>query len=271
MTSSINTNVGALVALQNLNGTSKDLLGVQNRINTGLRIATAKDDGAIFAIAQKMRADVSGLNAVKQSIDRGTGGVDVALSAGGAISDLLVEMKEKVVAATDTSLDTASRNALNTDFQALITQIKNITDNAEFNGVDLIGKSAASLAVLANDAGGTITVTSTQLTVTALGLATASLTTATNASTALTALDAAVETANGGLAKLGTAAKKLDIHNTFVGKLQDTLTVGIGNLVDADLSKESARLQSLQIKQQLGVQALSIANGAPSILLGLFR
>ena len=275
MSFSVNTNPGALIALQNLSATNRDLFTTQNRISTGLEVGGAKDDGAIFAIAQKNRADVAGLDAVKQSLDRGTSAVDVALAAGEAISDLLIELKAKVVAATDTSLDTASRNAIDADFQALKDQIANISGNAVFNGVDLIGGSAADLFVLANDSGsvtfGTITVTAVQLTVTALGLATADATTAARAVSALADVEAAIATANTGLANLGTASKKLSIHNIFVGKLQDVLEVGIGNLVDADLAKESANLQALQIQQQLGTQALGIANGAPQILLGLFR
>ena len=275
MSFSVNTNPGALIALQNLSATNRDLFTTQNRISTGLEVGGAKDDGAIFAIAQKNRADVAGLDAVKQSLDRGTSAVDVALAAGEAISDLLIELKAKVVAATDTCLDTASRNAIDADFQALKDQIANISGNAVFNGVDLIGVSAADLFVLANDSGsvtfGTITVTAVQLTVTALGLATADATTAARAVSALADVEAAIATANTGLANLGTASKKLSIHNIFVGKLQDVLEVGIGNLVDADLAKESANLQALQIQQQLGTQALGIANGAPQILLGLFR
>ena len=141
--------------------------------------------------------------------------------------------------------------------------------------MDLIGATAADLFVLANDSGsvtfGTITVTAVSLTTTALGLATADVTTAARAVSALADVEAAIATANTGLANLGTASKKLSIHNVFVGKLQDAIEVGIGNLVDADLAKESANLQALQIQQQLGTQALSIANGAPQILLGLFR
>ena len=276
MSFSVNTNPGALIALQNLGATNRDLFTTQNKISTGLEVGSAKDDGAIFAIAQKNRADVAGLGAVKNSLDRGTSAVDVALAAGEAISDLLIELKAKVVAATDTSLDTSSRDAINADFQALKDQIANIAGNAEFNGVDLIGESAANLAVLANDSGsvtfGTITVTSVQLTTTALGLtAGTNVSTAAAAVSALALVEAAISTTNTGLANLGTASKKLSIHNTFVGKLQDALEVGIGNLVDADLAKESANLQALQIQQQLGTQALSIANSAPQILLGLFR
>lgn len=267
---SVNTNSGAMVALQNLNATNKQLAEVQTRINTGLKVAGPKDDGATFAIAQNIRAEVAGLDAVKDSLDRGVSAADTAIAAGQSISDLLIEMKEKAVAATDASLDTASRNALNADFVALRDQISTIVANAEFDGVNLIDGSVTNIQSLANDSGSTITVTSQLFTLTGLSISSDTLTTVTNSAAARLAVDAAIETANSRLASFGTDAKSLEIHKDFVGQLQDTLNTGIGNLVDADLAKESARLQSLQIKQQLGTQALSIANQAPQSILGLF-
>ena len=143
----INTNAGAMVALQNLNQTNRDLETVQSRINTGLAISSAKDNGGIYAIAQKMRSDVAGYGAVRNSLDLAQSTTDVALAAGEAISDLLVEMKEKALAASDTSLDTASRTALNEDFKALRDQISTITSNAEFNGTNLINGTVTSISV----------------------------------------------------------------------------------------------------------------------------
>lgn len=271
MALSVNTNTGAMVALQNLNVTNNQLAEVQSRINTGLKVATAKDDGATFAIAQNIRSTIAGLDAVKDSLNRGVSASDTALAAGQSISDLLIEMKEKAVAATDASLDTSSRNALNADFAALRDQISTIVANAEFDGINLIDGSISSVSVLANDEGSTITVSAQELTVSAgLSVLSHDLTTATNAGQARSAVEAAIQTANAALAALGTDARSLEIHNTFIGQIQDTLTTGVGNLVDADLAAESARLQSLQIKQQLGVQALSIANQAPQTILGLF-
>ena len=271
----VNTNVSAMTALQNLNATNGQLAEVQNRINTGLTVAGAKDNGAIFAIAQNQRADVASLGAVSQSINRAISTVDVGLSAGEAVSDLLIELKEKAVAAADPSLDTASRNALNEDFTALRDQITTIVGNAEFNGINLVDGSTSSLAVLANaDATSTITVTAQDLSLSGSVVtlaATAEIGTATAASAAIGTVQTSLENVNNALAKLGTASKKLEVQNTFITSLTDSLKAGIGNLVDADLAVESARLQSLQVKQQLGVQALSIANQQPQIALSLFR
>src|SRR5262249_46364820 len=115
---SVNTNAGAMVALQYLNNTNAKLMQTQNAINSGLKVASAKDDGATFAIAQNMRGDVAAYSAVTDSLNRGMSSVDVALSAGQSISDLLIQMKSKALAASDASLDTASRQALNEDFVA---------------------------------------------------------------------------------------------------------------------------------------------------------
>src|SRR5688572_33434276 len=123
MPNSVNTNVGALVALQNLNATNNDLQVVQSRINTGKRVSNAKDNGAIWAIAQNQRATSQSLNAVKESLQRGQSTVDVAISAGETVSDLLLQMKEKALAAADASLDANSRTALNEDFKALRDQV----------------------------------------------------------------------------------------------------------------------------------------------------
>ena len=272
----INTNPGAMIALQNLNQTNKDLQQVQQRINTGLAISSAKDNGGVFAIAQSMRADVAGYSAVGQSLDLAQSTVDVALAAGEAISDLLIEMKEKALAGADTSLDTASRNALNEDFKALRDQIGTIVDNAEFNGTNLInGTQTGGISALANaDGSNTLDVGQEVMSLGGTNVtvaATASFTTAAAASTLVATIETSLDNLNTALAKLGTGSKSLEVHKTFVGKLSDSLEKGIGNLVDADLAKESARLQSLQVKQQLGTQALSIANSAPSSILGYFR
>jgi len=273
---SVNTNSGALVALQNLQTTNAELGVVQGRINTGKKVNSAKDNGAIWAIAQGQRGEISALNAVKDSLDRGSSAVDVAMAAGESVSDLLVQLKEKALSATDKSLSTASRKALNEDFKAVRDQIATVVSNAKFNGVNLIDNSTGTngFKALSNTAGSTIKVAGENLSLGGANVTvTAAMTigTSTLAGTALTAVNASIDNVSSALARLGTGAKSLDTHRTFVGKLSDALENGVGNLVDADLAKESARLQSLQTKQQLGVQALSIANSSTSILLGLFR
>ena len=420
---SVNTNYGALVALQSLNQTTKELGEVQNRVNTGLKVASAKDNGAVFAIAEGQRARVASLGAVMDGIDRATSVIDVGLSAGEAIGDILKQLKEKAVAAQATDLSTDQRAALQADFNALRNQVDQIANAATFNGSNLVNggnltggasqfnvltsdgagsgggrytlqglafddgsgnpfssaaelDEATGLTIGANDqlqfsitngnetttftidveandtiagfvarvasasdgrvtaayndqtgritysaaeaftvtytdgaavpaavdddgfldggagtAAGTMAVAvapgsgSNSLTVSgfdfrlggasgqALNTVTSALniSTANGASAAVTAIDTAMTALNRDLATMGAQSKALDVQKTFLGKLSDSIEVGIGNLVDADLAKESARLQSLQVKQQLGAQALSIANSAPSIVLSFFR
>ncbi len=277
MGNSINTNVGAMIALQNLNMTNSNLATTQNRINTGFKISSAKDNGAIWAIAQNQRSDVSALEAVTDSLNRGKSTLDVAISAAESISDLLNQMKAKALAATDASLDTAARTAMNEDFKALRDQIKKTINNAAFNGANLLKTAAANIASLA-DATGTSKLT-IQAQIMGLGAggsvitvtATQSFNSAATASTALGNVNSSITAVNAAIAKLGTTSKAFDLHTAFVAKLTDTMVAGIGNLVDADVAKESATLQALQTKQQLGVQALGIANQSPQILLSLFR
>jgi flagellin len=274
MPMSVNTNVGAMIALQNLTATNKALDTAQNRVNTGLKVAGAEDNAAVFAIAQNMRADVSAIGAVIQSVNRAISFTDVALAAGETISDLLVQMKEKVVAANDPSIDTTSRDALNEDFQALLDQVRTVVENAKFDGANLLDGSVTSIAILADaDATSTITINAQVMTLSGsiITLAsTSNLSTITSAAAVLSTLDTSLTNVNAALARLGSTSKKLDTHLVFVSKLEDSLSAGIGNLVDADLADESAKLQALQVKQQLGVQALQIANARPNIILSLF-
>ncbi|KRA65040.1 flagellin [Caulobacter sp. Root655] len=276
MTLSVNTNQPALIALQNLNKTNDEMAGVQSRINTGLAISSAKDNAAVWSIAQDQRADRSALSAVKMSLDRATSITDVALAAGESVSDLLTQMREKVVAAKDTSLSTSSRKALNADFQGLLKNMTQVINSATFDGANILnGSQPANITFLADaNAATSITLSLQNLslggTINTL-TATDNISTMTQASAVLTRLDASLSAVNQAVGSIGSQAKQIEAHNTFIAKLNDVLESGVGNLVDADMAKESARLQALQVKQQLGAQALSIANQAPQIILSLFN
>ena len=271
MVMSVNTNPGAMIALQSLSKTNTMLGTTQLRITTGLRVNGPKDDAATFAIAQNMRGDIAGMGAVKTNLSLGQSIVSVAIDAGKAIADLLTEMKAKAVQASQTGLDADSYVALHQEFTSLRSQIDTIVATAEFNGTNLITAGAANLDVLSTVDGSTITVTKQVFHETTLGIDALTLATAVNASAARIAVDTAITTLSNGLAALGSAANRLDIQSEFTNKLMDILKQGVGNLVDADLAEESAGLQSLQIKQQLGVQALAIANAGPQSILALFQ
>lgn len=303
MTNSVITNASALIALQNLNATNSKLAATQSRVNTGLKVQGAKDNAATWAIAQNQRADMNALESVKTSLNRATSVADVALAAGQQISDILVELRQKATAAADPSASEATRKAYNDEFQSLLKSLQSFADNASFDGENILngkvgGVQAATpadltpLNFLANaDASENITMNRQDMSLRGLGLqltartadtaATPPVTarpagpplldTTENAAEALTFVEAALTAASSKLAELGAQSKQIEKHTLFVTKLMDSLEVGVGNLVDADMARESARLQALQVQQQLGAQALSIANQAPQIILSLFK
>jgi flagellin len=271
MANSVHTNMSSMVALQNLNSTSRSLETTQNRINTGLRVANAKDNGASYNIAQQMRSENSAYEAVRNGLNRAKSMADVGLAAGESISDVLTQMRDKAVAAMDASISATSRTAYNNEFISLRDQITSIVANAVFDGANLIG-GGTNRDFLANTTGTQlVTLPTLDFTLATLGLTTAALATTAAAGTSRGLVETALSNVNSSLARLGVATKRVESHEVFVSKLQDAITGGIGTLVDADLASESARLQSLQVKQQLGTQALSIANQAPQTLLSLFR
>ena len=236
---------------------------------------SAKDNGAVWSIAQTMQGKVTAFDSVKDSLNRAQSTIDVAMSAGQQVSDLLTQMKAKALAASDTSLDSTSRIALNEDFKSLRDQIAKVVANADFNGINMVKSGGTTVYALANDSGSSkMTVLAEDLSLGGANVkltATASFATATAASAYIGTLDADLTSVNTALTKLGTGSNALADHLKFVKNLQNSLTTGISNLVDADMAAESAKLQALQTKQQLGVQALSIANQSTSAMLSLFR
>ena len=275
MSFSVNTNVGSMTALQYLNETQGQLNQTQSAINSGLKVADAKDNGAIYAIAQNQRGSVAGYQSVLNSLNNGSSSIDVALSAGQSISDLLIQLKQQALSAADPSLDTASRQALNANFTALRDQITTIVKNAVFNNSNLVNGSTNMIQALASS-DGTRRITTQAQNMSLSGSivtikSTATISTQAKASSLIATIQASLTNVNGALAKLSAGAAKFSIQATFTQKLSDTLTQGIGNLVDANMAQESASLQSLQVKQQLGIQALSIANQAPQAILSLFH
>lgn len=286
---SINTNGSALSALFNLNTTTAELEQTQLRINTGLKVNSAKDDAAIYAIAAGQRAELKSYEAVKNSLDRSLSILDVSLSAGQSIQDVLIEMKQKVVAGADAGLDAASRSALAEDFNRLRDQIGIIASNANFNGTNLLNgptnpptNPAQLIAIVNSSATSQITVDrqDMQLTPSAGTLAGTEIVllktdttfaTPAQAQALIADIDTSIQRVSNSLTIMGASSKSMQTQRTFVDKLSDTIETGIGNLVDANMARESAKLQALQVKQQLGVQALSIANSQPQSILKLFN
>lgn len=293
MAFSVNTNAGAMAALQSLNATNRSMETTQSRITTGLNVASTKDDSAKYTTAQTLRGDLGKLSAVTSSLNNAKSVTDVAVAGAEQISDLVNQMKSKTLEASDAGLDAESRTAITKDLVSLKNQINTVISGSEFNGINLLNGTAAT--VTANTAGNVSALKSikgdtllignqtfadkavtafgaaaTDTTITDLGSAVPA--TAATAATALTTkLDAFFKEVKTSLSDLGAASRQIDGQLAFNSNLTDVVTGGIGNLVDADLAKESASLQALQVQQQLGVQALSIANQAPQTLLSLFR
>ena len=243
---SINTNYGASIALQNLNKTNSELERTQNRINTGMKVSSAKDSGAIYSIATSQRAAAASQDAVRAGLQRTQSITDVALAAGDTITAALEEMKGLAVSIAGST--GAAQTSYLAEYNALGTEIASAITGASFDGVNSLTALGSNAAITAVNTGSI---------------------TAANATTAN--VDAAIAATTSTLSTLGTQSTSLGRQISFVNKLQDALEAGVGNLVDADLAKESAKLTALQTKQQLGVQALSIANSSSQTLLGLFR
>ena len=272
---SINTNTNAMTALQYLNNTEAQLSRTQNAISTGLTVASAKDNGAVFAMAQNMRGSVAGYQAVTNSLNTGMSTIDVAMSAGQSISDLLIQMKQQALAASDSSLSTASRAAMNANFVALRDQITSIVSSASFNGFNLINGSVTNITALASSDGTRHVTTAAQnmsLSGTIVTLkSTGNISTQAAASAMVATIQTSLTNVNSALATLSAGSAKFSVQANFVSQLTNALNSGIGNLVDANMAQESAQLTALQTKQQLGAQALAIANQAPQVIMQLVR
>ena len=276
MSLSVNHNSSALAALAALNRTTDDLAATNTRISSGLKVAQSKDNASVFAVAQSQRADVQALSAVTDGLNRAQSISDLAISAGQSVSDLLTILKQKALAATDTTLDATSRAALNTDFQSTLQRITQTVQASSFDGSNLLdGSLTGGLAFIASaDASSSITLIGQNFSLGGSAItvpSTGDISTPTNAAAMLSLAESSITNVNLAVANLGAQSDQITAHSSFVTKLSDSLKVGVGNLVDADVAAESARLTALQVQQQLGAQSLSIANQTPQIILSLFK
>lgn len=277
MAFSVLTNSGAMAALQSLNKTNSSLETTQSRINTGLAVGSTKDDSAKYTVAQTLRGDLGGLTAVTSSLNSAKSTVDVAVSGVEQISDLVNDMKSKAYEAAGVAEgDDASLEALQKDYDGLKAQIDSIVSSSEFNGVNLLAEDGGSVSSLMSlDVSSKISVSNLALDgssgdLSAIGAGSTDLGSVDAAAAMVGSLDELADALNDHLSTLGAASRQIEGQLTFTSSLGDVIETGIGNLVDADLAKESANLQALQVQQQLGVQALSIANQAPQSILSLF-
>jgi len=269
---SVNTNPGALVALRNLNSINQGLDVTQNRIATGLRVNNAVDDASNFAIAQGLRGNLQAFTAVSQGIANARGVATVALSAATSISDLAGDIQAKITEGLNAGNTSEQQAILQADFSNLVAQVNTFVANAEFNGRNLLSAGSTNVAVIANIDGSSLTLRGgSDIAAAAVNLGTQSISSTAAALTALSFIGTFQQSVNNVLGTLGADTRSIDFQDNFVQAISDATEVGLGAIVDADLARESAQLQAFQVQQQLGTQALNIANQRPTVLLSLFR
>ena len=299
---SLLTNSTAMTALQTLRSVSSQLSTTQNRISTGQRVATASDNAAYWSIATSMRADNAALSAVSDSLGLSAATVDTEYTALTAVvgdkTGGLTKLQALLVEAKTAGID---RTKIQADITQIQQQMKGTADAATFNGVNWLSTTAATPATFNlvssfSRVGGTPTIGSITLTIANYSLYTATQTgildkvsgpasvntiniSALTDSTAdqttldgyITQLTTAINSVSSAAADLGAVKTRISTNTDFVKSLMDSVDRGIGQLVDADMNQESTRLAALQVQQQLGVQALSIANNSSQSILSLFR
>jgi flagellin len=280
---SVITNVNAQVALQSLNITTSQLAATQKQISTGYRVADATDDGAAYAIAQRVRSDVAGLTSANQQLGNAQGLLDTTLSSLNDVSNTLTTINSTLVKLADENVSGAQRTEYASTLGSLVTDVRNYFADATYNGKSLVSDltnsagttgTASSFTTIRNETGGTFGVTSFSASSFAASLATLNVSTQTVAQAAITATGVFQNLVSKLGAKLnyyGSASNYIDSQTSYNSDKIDALNSGLGSLIDANLAQESAQLTALQIRQQLGTQALSIANQSPQSLLSLFK
>lgn len=279
--SSILTNNSAMVALQTLKGINSNLAKTQDEISTGKKVANAQDNAAVWAISKVMEYDQSSFKTLQSNLNMAESVVTTARKGGENVQSLLNEMKNLAAQAGSDGNDYATINA---QIVAKKAQITSIVNASQMNGANLLktnpvpGQTDFSVLASMDRTAGNAVTSKVSITVASVdfeaNIVGATVTTIADRASALTAvgeIEALFTLAKDGVAKLGTAAKRINDQSNFVANLANSLKAGVGALVDADMEEASARLQALQTQQQLGVQALSIANQAPQTILSLFK
>ncbi|MBU6496904.1 MAG: flagellin [Rhodospirillales bacterium] len=280
---SVNTNMSAAIALQSLNMTSAALQATQKQISTGYRVADATDDGAAYAVAQRVRSDVGALTSANQQLGNVQGLLSTTISGLNNVSTEMNTARDVLVKLADSTVQGTTRSQYIQQYQSDVANIKTFFEDSKYNGKTLIGNIGGATGfgavnVIRNEVGATyhigtmsgsafmasINFTSTQLN--GAGTVAGLIGTAASA-TFMNKLNAVGTNLN----TYGAATNYVNNQVTFNSNKIDALNNGLGALIDANLAQESATLQSLQIRQQLGTQALSIANQAPQSLLSLFK
>jgi flagellin len=275
MAVSVNTNLSALTAARILTGTNDQLDKTQKRVSTGYNIADAFDNGAIYAVAQNVRSDLSGISAVNGQLGGGLGAIQVANTAVNSISNKLQDMRKTLTQLADGNVAGDTRTQLEFQYSEQISSLVNFATAADYNGVNLVS-NGTNFSVIRDALGNQIAITAvaTQI-VAAFSALSIAVTGGFSTAASLLSNNLSFATAE---ANIGTALNRIGVLNTrltdqirYNEGVEDAFKAGLSSLVDADLTVESATLTSLQIKQQLSSQSLSIANQRPQIVLSLFQ
>jgi len=303
------TNASALTALQSLNATNKALEQTQSRISTGYRVSTASDNAAYWSIATTMRSDNKANSVVQDALGLGAGKVDTAYTAMNKAIEVVDAIKQKILLAKASGSE--QRSKIQGDIDSLQKQLKDNIAGASYAGTNMLKTDStvpnASLGIISSynrDSAGNVTTgmidiplknvrlidangtakagildsaTGTVSTKALLDMTVTSLTGVTGTTeiakfdNLLTDVEKVLAKMASAASELGAAKSRVDMQKDFVSKLSDSIDRGVGQLVDADMDRESTRLQALQVQQQLGIQALSIANSSAQNILSLFK
>lgn len=272
---SINTNASSLLGVQSFSSNASALDKSRNEISSGLKVNGPADNAAILSISQILESDIGGLNSVKASLDNAIASSDVALAASTEVSDLLIQLKEKAVQASDPGLDDSSRLALNDDFVALRDQITDIVNNAEFNGQNALKSGGDNITALVGaDGDGSVTIAAQDLSLGGANIsvsASQQITTQADAQAAVAAIEDSIQNVGDAISSIGSGSTQLIETKEFTELLQAKTQEGLGNLIDTDLAAASAGFAANQIREALSVESLSISNQQPAVLLSLFQ
>jgi flagellin len=269
---SINTNAGALVALSSLRSAASALDAASKQAQTGYRVADASDDASTFAVAQGIRANLQAYQAVQASLAGGVGLASVTQAALSGISDLVGNLQAKITQLADASISANQREIYKSDYYAMTKQIENFIRQASYNGANLIGDLATTRTFVADTSGGTLALTGQEAVFLGLGvLGNIDVNSASAAVDSLPILTTFKDLIDSTLATVSAEARALKLQSALVNSIVDAATIGLGAIVDADIGKAAASVQAIQVRRQLAVQMLSIANQQPSALLALAR
>ena len=280
MAFSIQTNNSSLIALTNFEKASAELDDVSKVISTGLNISSSEDDSSNFSIAQGIRGEVKSIDAVIRGINNAKGIAKVAISGATAVSNLLQDIRQKLTEGVNPANTAAQQVLMQNDYASLLQQMRQFMENSEFNGVNILIETNVPFNTIVGDVndvevlsdlqGRSITLEGQRLDLSYALLLQEDITTATNASQTLAVLLQEERRVNNAIASLGSNFRALEQQTRYLEILKDVTETGLGNIVDADMARASAKLTSSQVRKELAAQTLSIANQSPEVFLGLF-